>query len=366
MARDLAARQRVSGLTSRSAAMRTCATSGRTRPPTGTSSSTSTISTRRCPVRGSGTSSGSRRASCSRAARRALGRPRAREAVAALVGVLAGDALAVGAHARARGRAHRTSGGCSRAPRCTSSSRRPSGPRRRTRSRSSRWARRAAGGSRRGLRSSPGTVDGSEARARALARYRETLSDDRQLVFDAYRPVDVAFKVVGTGSVGTRDYAVLCFGAAPDDPLVLQVKEEPASAWAPVLPRAPRPQQEGRRVAQGQHRMQTAIGPLPRLDDARGPRLPRAAARGPQGWPRAGRPRRARAPRVRARLRGGVRRRRTRGPATRVRSRATPGSPAASTPRCVAFALAYADQTEQDHEGLVKAIRAGRFHARRA
>src|SRR4029077_16661769 len=55
----------------------------------------------------------------------------------------------------------------------------------------------------------------------ALKEYRATLGPNRQLVLDAYCPVDVAFKVVGTGSVGTRDYVVLCFGNGPSDPLIL-------------------------------------------------------------------------------------------------------------------------------------------------
>src|SRR5262245_36762198 len=57
---------------------------------------------------------------------------------------------------------------------------------------------------------------------RGLVEYRATLSPERQLVLDAYRPVDVAFKVVGTGSVGSRDFVVPAFGIGPHDPLVLQ------------------------------------------------------------------------------------------------------------------------------------------------
>ena len=59
----------------------------------------------------------------------------------------------------------------------------------------------------------------------SLKSYRETLGPDRQLAFDAYRPQDVAFKVVGTGSVGTRDFIVLLKGRGPEDWLLLQVKE---------------------------------------------------------------------------------------------------------------------------------------------
>jgi len=91
---------------------------------------------------------------------------------------------------------------------------------------------------------------------RALAPYRETLPPERQHVLDFYRPADVAFKVVGTGSVGTRDYVVLAFGNGPDDPLFLQVKEEPASAYAPYV-KSQGTTHEGQRVVFGQRRMQT-------------------------------------------------------------------------------------------------------------
>ena len=95
----------------------------------------------------------------------------------------------------------------------------------------------------------------------ALRPYRDTLGVDRQHAFDAYRPVDVTFKVVGTGSIGTRDYIVLLIGCTPDDVLFLQVKEELPSVCAAYLnvPAAPH---QGRRVAEGQHRCQTVTDPL--------------------------------------------------------------------------------------------------------
>jgi uncharacterized protein (DUF2252 family) len=92
----------------------------------------------------------------------------------------------------------------------------------------------------------------------SLSSYRDTLGPDRQLALDAYRPVDVAFKVVGTGSVGTRDYVVLMFGGGPEDPLILQVKEELPSCYHAYRPEVPPFPHQGRRVAEGQHRMQSA------------------------------------------------------------------------------------------------------------
>src|SRR5262249_29885757 len=91
----------------------------------------------------------------------------------------------------------------------------------------------------------------------ALKDYATTLSASRRHTFERYRPVDVAFKLVGTGSVGTRDYVVLLFGNGPDDPLFIQVKQELPSCYTPYLKVAPPVGHEGRRVAEGQQMMQT-------------------------------------------------------------------------------------------------------------
>jgi uncharacterized protein (DUF2252 family) len=104
----------------------------------------------------------------------------------------------------------------------------------------------------------------------SLQAYRDTLGADHRQVLDLYHPVDVAFKVVGTGSVGTRDYVVLLLGRGADDPLFLQVKEELPSCWAAHLPGAASYPNEGQRVAEGQHRMQTVTDAFvgwTRIDD---------------------------------------------------------------------------------------------------
>ncbi len=90
----------------------------------------------------------------------------------------------------------------------------------------------------------------------SLNAYRATLLPERQHFFDQYRPLDVAFRVVGTGSVGLRDYIIYLEGNGVGDPLFLQIKEEPASAYAPYLGEMGEPQHQGRRVAQGQRAMQ--------------------------------------------------------------------------------------------------------------
>jgi len=90
----------------------------------------------------------------------------------------------------------------------------------------------------------------------ALKSYRQTLAPERQHFFDQYHPVDVAFKVVGTGSVGTRDYVVLLLVNGGRDALFLQVKEEPPSCYARYLPDLRRAEHEGRRVVEGQRALQ--------------------------------------------------------------------------------------------------------------
>jgi uncharacterized protein (DUF2252 family) len=107
-------------------------------------------------------------------------------------------------------------------------------------------------------------VTGSQALAvlASLGPYREMLEPQRQHLLSFYRPVDVAFKVVGTGSVGLRDYCIYFEGNGPDDPLFLQIKEEPASAYAPYLPDAYPAHHNGQRVAEGQRAMQLQSDPF--------------------------------------------------------------------------------------------------------
>ncbi|GGW97278.1 DUF2252 domain-containing protein [Streptomyces chryseus] len=95
--------------------------------------------------------------------------------------------------------------------------------------------------------------------ASALGGYLKTLPEDRLPLLARYAIHDVAFRVVGTGSVGTRSYVVLLLDHL-GQPLVLQVKEARASALTPYLRLAgfqvPAAGHEGRRVVLGQKRMQ--------------------------------------------------------------------------------------------------------------
>src|SRR5579863_425321 len=96
----------------------------------------------------------------------------------------------------------------------------------------------------------------------ALGPYRAMLESQRQHLLSLYRPIDVAFKVVGTGSVGTRDYCIYFEGNGPNDPLFLQIKEEPLSGYTPYLPDARPPHHNGQRVVQGQRAMQVQSDPF--------------------------------------------------------------------------------------------------------
>ncbi len=94
----------------------------------------------------------------------------------------------------------------------------------------------------------------------SLARYAKTLTADRQVLLARFRVEDVAFRIVGVGSVGLRAYVVLLHGPV-QDPLIVQVKQARRSVHADALGLAV-DQHEGRRVVAGQRIMQTVSDPL--------------------------------------------------------------------------------------------------------
>jgi len=87
--------------------------------------------------------------------------------------------------------------------------------------------------------------------------YRATLQSDRRHLLERFEVVDLARKVVGVGSVGTRAFIVLLQGRDAQDPLFLQVKEATASVLEAYLPKS-RYRQHGQRVVHGQRMMQAA------------------------------------------------------------------------------------------------------------
>jgi uncharacterized protein (DUF2252 family) len=91
-----------------------------------------------------------------------------------------------------------------------------------------------------------------------LRSYIQSLPIDRLKLLSRYRIVDVARKVVGVGSVGTGCWVVLLKGAADDDPLFIQVKEAQASVLAPYVEGKLPFANQGHRVVVGQHLAQGA------------------------------------------------------------------------------------------------------------
>jgi uncharacterized protein (DUF2252 family) len=92
---------------------------------------------------------------------------------------------------------------------------------------------------------------------RQFAEFRSSLPEVRRLLIDRFKIVDVARKVVGVGSVGTRAFVVLLEGRDAGDPLFLQVKEATRSVLESHLPKS-RFAQAGERVVHGQQLMQSA------------------------------------------------------------------------------------------------------------
>ncbi|WP_411103603.1 DUF2252 domain-containing protein [Streptomyces sp. cmx-4-9] len=201
--------------------------------------------------------------------------------------------------------------------------------------------------------------------AASLGPYLATLQGDRLPLLARYAIHDVAFRVVGTGSVGTRSYVVLLLDHR-GEPLVLQVKEARPSALLPHLPAlgfvsAP-PEHEGMRVVAGQKQMQVVSDIM-------------------LGWTTVeGRPFQVRQFRNRkgsvdpaaltadqlddyGRMTG----------ALLARAHAHSADPRVLAGYCgkneeldeamADFAVAYADRSEADHADLVAAVRAGRIAA---
>jgi uncharacterized protein (DUF2252 family) len=193
--------------------------------------------------------------------------------------------------------------------------------------------------------------------------YRATLQLDRRHLLEHFEIVDMARKVVGVGSVGTRAFIVLLQGRDADDPLFLQIKEATASVLEDHLPKS-RFAQPGERVVHGQRMMQ-AVSDIflgwtkgaeqnryyywRQLRDMKGSTdvesmRPAALAfyAGMCGWTLA-----------RAHARSGD-------PVTIAEYL---GGSDAFDQSVTGFSLRYADQNERDFEDFIKAIRSGRLEA---
>lgn len=195
----------------------------------------------------------------------------------------------------------------------------------------------------------------------AMATYRESLSEERRVLFDRYRLEDFALKVVGVGSVGMRCYVALMV-SDEGHPLILQFKEAVRSVLEPYTQRSAY-ENQGQRVVIGQRLMQSSSDIF--LGWARG-------RRGKDFYVRQLRDMKMSIPLEH--LDAGQLTRYAEGCAwTLARAHAKSGDAAAIIgylgkgevfDRALAkFAHAYADQTERDYAALLKAIRSGRVRA---
>ena len=208
----------------------------------------------------------------------------------------------------------------------------------------------------------------AEATIRAMFdSYRRSLPHDRRVLLDRFRFVDLARKVVGVGSVGTRCWVALMLGRDEHDPLFLQVKEAQASVLQPALGTDMHPR-HGQRVVAGQRLMQASsdifLGWVHAESDPDGERrdfyvrqlrdwklsldaatiLPRGLAYYATacGWTLA-----------RAHARSG----------DRIAIAAYLGSSKKFDHAVAEYAAAYADLNEQDHRTLAQAVASGRVTA---
>lgn len=98
--------------------------------------------------------------------------------------------------------------------------------------------------------------DQLEGIRRAFARYRDTLREDRRRLLDRFTMEDIALKVVGVGSVGTYCGIVLLM-AGPDEPLFLQFKQARTSVLEAYVGKS-RHANDGERIVHGYQMMQSA------------------------------------------------------------------------------------------------------------
>ena len=206
------------------------------------------------------------------------------------------------------------------------------------------------------------TDAGAEKRAQeSLAAYRLSLSDERRTLFDCYRLEDIAVKVVGIGSVGTRCYVGLFF-AMDNQPLLLQFKEACHSVLEPYAGKSVYTN-HGQRVVMGQRLMQSSSDVF------------LGCMRSPQGFDFFGRQLRdmKMSPSLEVVTPENIKLYAEICGLTLARAHAKSGNAAlisgylgnadAFDQAIGEFALAYADQNERDHSALVTAVNAGKIEA---
>lgn len=205
--------------------------------------------------------------------------------------------------------------------------------------------------------------------SRLIAGYGRTLPSDRRFLLESYRIADVARKVVGVGSVGTRCWIVLLLGRDDADPLFLQAKEADDSVLAPYAGASTFATQ-GERVVAGQRLMQATSDIFLGWERVHGidGRLRDFYVRQLRDWkgiavPESMSPRRMA---LFAELCGATLARAHARSGDRIAIAAYLGSGDVFDRALVTFAELYADQNEKDHQALLDAIETGRVTAEAA
>jgi uncharacterized protein (DUF2252 family) len=204
-----------------------------------------------------------------------------------------------------------------------------------------------------------GHAEFTENVQQAFARYKETLEEDRRALLDRFQLLDIAIKVVGVGSVGTW-CAVALMMAGEDDPLFLQIKEARRSVledYAGVSAHA----NHGQRVVAGCRLMQSASDLFLGWTES---------ILGRHFYVRQLKDMKIKMP-VEVYTPSVMRQYAEACAWTLARAHARSGEPAKISgylgksdtfDQAIAdFAVAYADQSERDHEALMKAVRAGKL-----
>ncbi|MHA5051494.1 DUF2252 domain-containing protein [Streptomyces sp. SD15] len=204
---------------------------------------------------------------------------------------------------------------------------------------------------------------------RMIERYGQTLQSDRRFLLKQYRFADVARKVVGVGSVGTRCWIVLLLGRDDRDPLLLQAKEADQSVLAPHAG-ASGYRTQGERVVSGQRLMQATSDIFlgwERIDGIDGRRRD-FYVRQLRDWKGIAEPETMVPTGMRAfgELCGATLARAHARSGDRIAIAAYLGKGDVFDRALVTFAELYADQNEKDHRALVEAARTGRVTAEAA
>ena len=200
-----------------------------------------------------------------------------------------------------------------------------------------------------------------------IGKYRRTLETDRRYLLEQYQAVDMARKVVGVGSVGTRCWIVLMLGRDESDPLFLQVKEAEASVLSRFVG-ASKYANMGQRVVAGQRLMQATSDIFlgwQRNEDGLDGKPHDFYIRQLRDWkysiviealiPRG--------MRIYGELCGWALARAHARSGDRIAIAAYLGGSDVFDRAITQFAAAYADQNERDHQSLVDAVAAGRLTA---